>query len=218
MAEEKSKFKLFLYGFLLGLMFFGMVRLILSGGGLFLRGELFGFMFLLILSLIGFMGYASHWGEKVFFTVFVLYLANLLAVWYFTKALYLVLLLLALIGFLISLPKARTKVIIPPWAEEPHSQVFEEKEESEQKEETEEPVVEIVEEPVAEVKKNEAKNEPKKVSAIYSPGKLIASSRSNVYHLPKCEWAKKIKKERRAWFKNAEEAEERGFRAHSCLQ
>ena len=75
MAEEKSKFKLFLYGFLLGLMFFGMVRLILSGGGLFLRGELFGFMFLLILSLIGFMGYASHWGEKVFFTVFVLYLA-----------------------------------------------------------------------------------------------------------------------------------------------
>lgn len=50
----------------------------------------------------------------------------------------------------------------------------------------------------------------------FTPGKYIASKNSNVYHEPKCEWAKKITKSRRVWFNNKEEALHKGYKAHNC--
>jgi hypothetical protein len=61
-------------------------------------------------------------------------------------------------------------------------------------------------------------DEPEEVKTKHSPGKFVASKRSNRYHAPKCEWAKKITKERRVWFTSKEEAWEQGYRAHSCLE
>jgi hypothetical protein len=53
---------------------------------------------------------------------------------------------------------------------------------------------------------------------VHSPGKYVASKSSTNYHAPKCDWAKRIKQERRTWFTSQEEALEQGFKAHSCLQ
>ncbi len=67
---------------------------------------------------------------------------------------------------------------------------------------------------------SELKNTPKlqKVDPTYIPGKYVASNRSNQYHEPICDWAKKIRPERQLWFKEKENAWERGFRAHSCVK
>ncbi len=61
----------------------------------------------------------------------------------------------------------------------------------------------------------------KKLSEIkkrYTPGKFIASATSNKYHSPKCDWAKRIKKENRVWFKTEQEARRKGYSKHSCLK
>ena len=52
----------------------------------------------------------------------------------------------------------------------------------------------------------------------FVPGKFIGSKKGNQYHVPKCDWAKKITKNNRLWFKNKEEAWEKGYRAHSCVK
>ncbi len=57
-----------------------------------------------------------------------------------------------------------------------------------------------------------------KVETEYTPGKYVASLRSNQYHEPRCDWAKKIKRERQVWFKEKQDAWERGYRAHACVQ
>jgi hypothetical protein len=33
-----------------------------------------------------------------------------------------------------------------------------------------------------------------------------------------CDWAKKIRKARQVWFNTKEEAREKGFKAHDCVQ
>ena len=58
------------------------------------------------------------------------------------------------------------------------------------------------------------KNKPSR----HSPGKYVASARSNIYHAPKCEWAKKINSIRRVWFKSKEAAWEKGYKAHNCVE
>jgi methylphosphotriester-DNA--protein-cysteine methyltransferase len=63
-----------------------------------------------------------------------------------------------------------------------------------------------------------AKFEVNKPEVKFVPGKYIASKSSNVYHEPKCDWAKKIHKSRQLWFASKEEAWEKGFKAHSCVK
>ncbi len=41
--------------------------------------------------------------------------------------------------------------------------------------------------------------------------KYIGSAKSNKYHYPNCEWAKKIKSENLVTFKSAKEAKEAGY-------
>lgn len=181
---------LILYALILGLLFYGWVRLLDVGGRKFLLLELAGLLALLLLSLGGFLSYGTAKGRVLFFTVFLLYLGNLILVWHYSGALYLVLILLAAFGFILSFPKAGIPKITPKKPkEELHSMVFEEP-----KEET-----------------------MKSKSTTYTPGKYVASQSSNVYHEPKCDWAKKIQKSRQLWFEDKKEAVEKGFRKHSCV-
>ncbi|MBS3127410.1 hypothetical protein J4228_04565 [Candidatus Woesearchaeota archaeon] len=189
-----SKGKLIIYAIFLLALFYGFVQIFIPTSGTFLRLELGGFIFLVILALGGFIGYAQKWGERVFFFVFFLYLVNLLLIWLTRGSLYGVLLILALVGFLMSLPR-RHEVPTPNKKEEqPHSVVFDKA-------------------PAEEMKKEKKVS---KSAATFSPGKYVASARSNLYHEPKCEWAKKIKKDRRLWFTEKEEAWQKGFKAHNC--
>ena len=103
MAEEKSKFKLGLYAIVLVLVFFSLIRIFVDGSGKFFMLELLGFLFLLILTLIGFIGYKESWGERVLFFVFIMYLINVLLVWRFNGNLSFFSLFLGLLGFVLTI-------------------------------------------------------------------------------------------------------------------
>ena len=175
---------------LLILLFSGLVLVLRSAGRIFFLLELMGLVVLLALSLGAFL--YSPWRKLLFFTIFLLYLSNLVLIWYFKDNLYLVLLLLAILGFVLSFPSpAKAVQKKKEKKEELHSMVFEEP------------------------KQEEAK--VKSSTTVYSPGKYVASRQSNVYHEPKCEWARKIEKSRRVWFSDVKEAVEKGFKAHGCV-
>lgn len=52
----------------------------------------------------------------------------------------------------------------------------------------------------------------------FVPGKFVASKTGTMYHTPKCEWAKRIKKSNRVWFNTHQEAKKAGYKKHSCLK
>lgn len=189
----KSTGRLFAYSVLLVLMFLGWIRLLPTTQGYLGQLELFAFIILLALTVGGLVGYRS-WGERVLFWVFLFYLMNLLGLWFLLGSISVVLLVLALIGFILALP-SRSPVRKEEPSEEPHSEVFE-------------------------PAKSESKVEEKKVvekKATFTPGKYVASNKSNVYHAPKCEWANNIKKGNRLWFESKEDAESKQYRKHSCV-
>ena len=191
---SKKLSNLFLQGFVLLVLFFGMIQIIVSSQGLFMALELVGLLFLLLLSVAGFLHYKK---ASLLSLVFLLYIFNLVAIWYFYQSLYVILLLASLFGFLISLPKKKSapKSMVVTYGNEPHSQVFE-------------PLP-----PAKEVVVKPAESETK-----FTPGKYVASKRSNVYHEPKCDWAKKIQKDRQLWFTDRKEALNKGYKKHSCVQ
>ncbi len=189
MHKNKSLIFLVSYAALLILLLYGLVEVLSSGGRYFFLLEFIGLLALLILSLAGFVFYES-WGKPLFFAVFSLYLLNLALVWYFKENFYLVLMVLALIGLVLSFPRQKKRA--PKKKEELHSMIFEEP-------------------------KVDSKTESKPATT-YSPAKYVASKNSNVYHEPKCEWAKKIEKSRQLWFDDKKDAVEKGFRKHDCVQ
>ena len=70
-----------------------------------------------------------------------------------------------------------------------------------------------------ETKRTEKSYEPwPSVTEAFYPGKYLASKNGSVYHSPKCDWAKKISKSQRVWFKSDDEAKKNGYRKHSCLK
>ncbi len=73
----------------------------------------------------------------------------------------------------------------------------------------EEEIEKAVEEPI----KEEAP-----VYTNFEPGKYIASKTGSSYHIPKCDWAKKIKRQNQVWLNSEEEAKKKGFKKHSCLK
>lgn len=56
------------------------------------------------------------------------------------------------------------------------------------------------------------------VVKIYEPGKFVASKTGKKFHAPKCEWAKKIKEDRRVWFDSEKEAKKEGYKACGCVK
>ena len=55
------------------------------------------------------------------------------------------------------------------------------------------------------------------ISKTFTPGKYIASKKATMYHVAKCDWAKRIRKENRLWFNSEEEAKAQGFVADVCV-
>lgn len=224
MANEKTGFRLAAYGILAAVLFFGLLRVFIytNTTSKFFWLELAGLIILLILTFIGFLGFAKGWGENLIFIVFLFYLANLVLIWYFYGSLYLVLLVLAIVGFLLSLPRKKVspKKIstqktaaskAAPKKEEPHSMVFDkparEGEEKKPKYGAKEAI-----------STTELREGGKKPAAKFTPGKYVASRSSNVYHEPKCEWAGKIQKGRQVWFNEKQEAWEKGYKKHDCVK
>lgn len=77
---------------------------------------------------------------------------------------------------------------------------------------------------VANIKKEEEEYkepvEEEKEETVYTnfePGKYIASKTGSSYHIPKCDWAKKIKESNRVWFDDEKEAKKK-FKKHSCVK
>ena len=185
-----AKTRLVLHSLLLVALFVGLIFIITG-----LRGKLFSLEIaaLAVFMVLALSGYLSKRGERVFFIFFSLYTLNLILLWYFVGVLYVILLLLSLAGFFLAFPRlAMPPLSLPPKPKEPYSQVFD-------------------------APLPDKKTLPeKKVS--FSPGKYLASKMGNTYHEPKCEWAKKIAKERRVWFVSKEEAWEKKYKAHGCVR
>ena len=198
MSEEKSVTKFFVYCVIILLLLLSMVKIVFSFGGLMVRGELLVMLFLILLSLIGLFAYQKCWGERVFFFTFLISIANLVFIWIVDNNLFIVPLFLSLIGFLMSIPK---KV-------EEEDGEFEEPEVLEKKE---------VVDPQP-VQKEVLKKENKKAETKFVPGKFVASSRSNIYHAPTCEWAKKINPKGQLWFKDKREAGRKKYKPHNCVK
>ena len=188
MSQKKGSMKLFFYGLLLSLLLLGLVRILSGKKGLAFDLELLGLFFLLILSLIGLISYSKAWGERVLFFVFFFYICNLVLLWLQQGTFYYILMLVSLIGFFTAIPG------------KPDEDFLEGSFESN----FDESSAVVFDQPV-ELKR----------AVKHSPGKYVASKRGKYYHEPKSEWAKKIKKENRVWFKNKEEAWEQGYKAHS---
>jgi len=52
----------------------------------------------------------------------------------------------------------------------------------------------------------------------FKPGKYVASKTGSVYHIPKCDWAKRINRKNRVWLKSKAEAKSKKLKAHSCVK
>ncbi len=64
----------------------------------------------------------------------------------------------------------------------------------------------------------EEKKEAKAVEKSFKPGKYIASRTGKKFHAPKCDWAKKVKKENAVWFDSKEDAINAGYNADDCVK
>lgn len=209
MIDSKSRGKLFVYAVLIVLLLFGLIRTLVSSGGKMFLAESLCFVVLLLLAVIGFAGYLKVWGERALFFVFLFYLLNLVFVWYFNHEISVILLILAVIGFVMAVPSDRrcscqTKIVD---FEEKKPVKVEVKEKEEPAEETHSQIFDA-----------EEKAKPENPKKEFVPGKFVASKKGNQYHLPKCDWAKKIAKSNRVWLKSKEEAWEKGYRAHDCVK
>lgn len=240
MKQHPSPLKLAAYAVLYVLLFFGLLQITFQSRGTVFILEAIGTAGLALLVFAGCWLYRRNQGENLFFAVFLLIIANLLLLRAFTGALYVVMLLLAFVGFLFSIPKRscqqkeyaqkeeqhpkreyaeKSHRLSPnhsPNQEEPHSLVFDTKESSSEKRSEKRE------------KKNELKNEntvedenkpagKSVVSVAFTPGKYVASSRGNVYHEAKCDWAKKVSKTHRLWFNSKKEAEDKNYKSHGCV-
>ena len=68
---------------------------------------------------------------------------------------------------------------------------------------------------------SQVKGEQSKSDNINSQNKtgaFVASKNSKVYHLPSCQYAKRIKDANKIWFRSAEEARNTGYSPHSCVK
>ncbi len=62
------------------------------------------------------------------------------------------------------------------------------------------------------------KEDEEEATTTYTPGKFVASKTASNYHKPKCDWARKIKKSNQVWFSSEKEANDKGYKPHSCLK
>lgn len=56
------------------------------------------------------------------------------------------------------------------------------------------------------------------IKVNFSPGKYVASETGKKYHIPKCDWAKKINKKRILWFDDKADAKKKGYMPCKCIK
>lgn len=187
-----------------GKFFFQALLLLVLLLGLSLKGfstgiEAMSFVALLLLSVVSLVAYKTN-GKNLLFVIYSLFIVNIVFLWLPTHSLYFTLLLAGLIGLWLSMPSRKSKEkCCEPVPSPPPQKIVDGK------------VVEAKVEPKAEEKAAPAKTK-------FTPGKYVASKRSNVYHEPKCEWAKKIQKDRQLWFADRKEALNKGYKKHDCVK
>lgn len=162
-----------------------------------LSGDIFVFE-LIILLFIMLMAYdcmrnmsrGNKTGVGVLSIFFAIALVNEICMNIFAKTgLSLLLIVVAALGFIISVLNSS-----------------EEKEEYADVDVVEQPVVESIPEKTAE-----------KVEEYY-PGKFLASKTGKKYHVPKCDFAKKIPNKRQVWFNEKKEAAKKGYKPCKCIK
>ncbi|GEM_PF-1080182 len=237
MVLNKNELKLGITSFFVLATFLGLIRVLSTyRGSNFFPLEVVGIVVLLCLTLAGYVNYNTNLGERLFMVMYVLALVNFVAVWYFKGAFHIVLVLVTIVGFVFTIPMdlfaaRRIREELPTKVEtyydnrdEPRSEIFNE---NVKRLNSTEPFESFVFETndkkkVAPRKSTATKSSSPtlsaKAGAVHSPGKYIASKYGNTYHEPKCEWAKKINKAHQVWFAVKENAWEKGYKAHSCVQ
>jgi len=68
---------------------------------------------------------------------------------------------------------------------------------------------------------NQVKGEQSKSDSVNlenKTGMFVASKNSKIYHLPDCQYVKRIKDANKIWFGSAKEAREAGYSPHSCVK
>ncbi len=226
MVLNKNELKLGITSFFVLATFLGLIRVLSTyRGSNFFPLEVVGIVILLCFTLAAYVKYDSVWGERLFMLVYVLALGDFLAVWYFKGAFHIVLVLVTILGFVFTIPTGlfasrRERAESPAKVEtyydnrdEPRSEIFQE---NVKRLNSTEPFENFVFE-TNDKKKAARKGANVKAAAVHSPGKYIASKYGNTYHEPKCEWAKKINKTHQVWFAVKENAWEKGYKAHECV-
>lgn len=202
--KQKTAGKLFLQAILSLVLLFALVHVIISSSGNRFV-ELFVLVFLLFLTVVGLANYKSS-GERLLFAAFLLHALNVFIIWSVYNSFFFVLLLISLIGILVSRPRRASGCEDECSCEDVQTQPMV----------SSPPPQKVEVQPVMESKeKASAKTAAPK--AKFTPGKYVASKRSNVYHEAKCDWAKKIQKGRQLWFASREEALNKGYKKHSCV-
>jgi len=182
------------------ILFLGLINIIFDLTGIF-----FAFEFLLLLALLS-AGVALTIGvylseeSLVWSSLLVFFGLNLinLSVLYFSNSSFSKILfpiIAGALGFLIAMVKKKS---IPKNSETENSSDIETNHEEniEEKEEKEE----------EDIKMN------------FIPGKYIASETGKKYHIPRCDWAKKISKKNIVWLDDKKEAKKKGYDACKCVK
>lgn len=190
-----------------------------------LKGIAFVFELTLLLAFMFFLAFGmflvysdkrASWG--ILAAVLVLLLFDVSIIFLITKNFgwdYIITTIFALAGFVVALIN-----ILTASAKEPKVESHYDKKQyyyplSEKKEAKEE-LKEAIKEEVKEEVKSELKKE-QKVSAIYTPGKFVASKKAGTFHVAKCDWAARISRQNRVWFDSKEDALARGLKPDKCV-
>lgn len=194
-----------------------------------LRSVFFVFQLAILLSFMFFLAFGmflafSHksisW--SIIGSVLVLMLFDVFIIMLYTRRFslsYAVTIVFASVGLIIALVKVISNRRIKEPAAGTHynkpQYYYPYSEKEELKPETKEEAKNELKEKVKHEIKSELKRE-QKVSAAYTPGKFVGSSKGNKFHMPKCVWAANIKGENQVWFDSEEEAIRRGYKKHNC--
>ncbi len=212
--------------FILIIIFFinliGLTSIIFGIGPFFISELLVLFLFLVSAVIIIYNLYNKReevWIISLLF--FAAYFINITFLYFYSQnqALFVLLILTTIIGFIISIENIKGKIKAKSAYEKEIIREAEELTKAEKyfEEKTPDIVVEEVK-PSEYFTETKAKKTEKKKIAIKQVKRYVASRKGVNYHDPKCRWARKILPKRKVWFKNREEAEEEGFKPCKCVK
>ncbi|OIO63787.1 hypothetical protein AUJ83_00695 [Candidatus Woesearchaeota archaeon CG1_02_33_12] len=200
----------------------GMISIIFGIGPFFISELLLLFLFLVSAVIIVYNIYHNReeaWIISLLF--FAAYLINITFLYFYSQnqALFVLLILTTIIGFIISIENIKGKIKAKSAYEKEILREAEELTKAEKyfEEKTPDIVVEEVK-PSEHFTETRVKKPEKKKTAIKSLKGYVASRKGINYHDPKCRWARKILPKRKVWFKDRKEAEEEGLKPCKCIK